>query len=172
MIEILHVTGDHALDAARELIRAHLEAHSEAHNEADRVKLLAALPAPYVPPTGGLWVAWDGPEAMGCVALQPLTPDIGEVKRMYVRPASRGRGVARALARRVIIEALALGYERLRLGTLTTMQPAQNLYTSLGFRPIPPYRAVELGDTLFYELELGAPAVPGPTLVDGRSPQT
>jgi hypothetical protein len=57
----------------------------------------------------------------------------------------------------VIVEARALGYERLRLGTLTTMYAAQNLYASLGFLPIAPYRAVEFGDTLFYELEMKEP---------------
>jgi ribosomal protein S18 acetylase RimI-like enzyme len=119
--------------------------------------MIAALPAPYVPPNGGLWLAWDGAEAAGCIALQPQSPGIAEIKRMYVRPTSRGRGIARALAQRAIVEARALGYERIRLGTLTTMHAAQNLYASLGFRPIAPYRAVEFGDTLFYELEIGVP---------------
>jgi GNAT superfamily N-acetyltransferase len=159
MIEIHRVGTPHALAAARSLIRAHIEAHSEAHHAAATAVLLDALPAPYIPPAGGLWLAWDGPEAAGCVALQRLAPGIAEVKRMYVRPASRGRGIARALIQRAIVEARALGYERLRLGTLTTMHAAQNLYTSLGFRSIAPYRAVEFGDTLFYELEIGAAAV-------------
>jgi len=159
VIEIHRVSTDHALAAARDLVRAHIEAHSEKHSPAATAALLAALPAPYVPPAGGLWLAWDGAQAAGCIALQPLTPGIAEVKRMYVRPASRGRGIARALAQHAIVEARTLGYERLRLGTLTTMHAAQNLYASLGFRPIAPYRAVELGDTLFYELEIGAPAV-------------
>ena len=57
MIEIKPVADAHAL-VARDLIRAHLEAHSEAHDEAARASLLAALPAPYVPPAGGLWLAW------------------------------------------------------------------------------------------------------------------
>jgi GNAT superfamily N-acetyltransferase len=159
MIEIDPVDTPHALAAARTLIRAHIEAHSEAHTSVATAALLAAVPGQYVPPAGGLWLAWDGPEAVGCVALHGLAPGIAEVKRMYVRPASRGCGIGRALAQRAILEARALGYERLRLGTLTTMEPAQNLYTSLGFRPIAPYRAVEFGDTLFYELEIGAPAV-------------
>jgi putative acetyltransferase len=159
MIEINHVSSGHALAAARDLIREHFDAHSQAHSDADTAALLAALPAPYVPPGGGLWIAWDEGEAAGCIALQPLTPGIAEVKRMYVRPVSRGRGIARALAQRAIVEARAMGYERLRLGTLTTMHAAQNLYVSLGFRPIAPYRAVDFGDTLFYELEIGAPAV-------------
>ena len=159
MIEINHISGAHALAAARDLIRAHIEAHSQAHSETATAALLAALPAPYVPPAGGLWIAWDGRDAAGCIALQPLTPGVAEVKRMYVRPVSRGQGIARALAQRAIVEARALGYERLRLGTLTTMHAAQNLYASLGFRPIAAYRAVDFGDTLFYELEIGARAV-------------
>jgi putative acetyltransferase len=159
MIEIRGVSTDHALAAVRDLIREHIKAHSEKHSPAATAALLAALPAPYLPPAGGLWLAWDGAQAAGCIALQPLTSGIGEIKRMYVRPASRGRGIARALAQHAIVEARASGYERLRLGTLITMHAAQNLYATLGFRPIAPYRAVELGDTLFYELEIVAPAV-------------
>ena len=159
MIEIHPVSGKDALAAARDLIRAHLDAHSQQHDAVAKAAVLAALPAPYVPPAGGLWLAWDGDEAAGCVALHALTPGIAELKRMYVRPVSRGRGIARRLARHAIEEARTLGYERLRLGTLTTMLAAQNLYASLGFQPIPPYRGAELGDTLFYELDLGVPPV-------------
>lgn len=157
MIEIHPVSTADALATARDLIREHLEANSHAHDAGSTAAKLAALPAPYVPPAGGIWLAWDGAEAAGCVALHALTPEIAEVKRMYVRPASRGRGIARELGERVIAEARELGYARLRLGTLTTMFAAQNLYSSLGFEPIPPYRSVELGDTLFYELDLRAP---------------
>jgi GNAT superfamily N-acetyltransferase len=156
MIEIHPVSTTDALAAARDLIREHLEAHAHAHGAVSTAAILGALPAPYVPPGGGIWLAWDGAEAAGCVALHALTPEIAEVKRMYVRPASRGRGIARGLGQRVIAEARALGYGHLRLGTLTTMLAAQSLYASLGFEPIPPYRSVEFGDTLFYELDLHA----------------
>ena len=163
-IEIHRVSGSDALDAARGLIRAHFEAHSQAHDPDATAALLATLPAPYVAPGGGLWLAWEDTEATGCIALQALAPGTGEVKRMYVRPESRRQGIARALALRVIAEARALGYERLRLGTLTTMHDAQKLYASLGFRSIAPYRPVEFGDTVFYELELaerqGTSAIP------------
>src|SRR5215208_2046800 len=158
MIGIRPVVTPDDLAAARALVRAHVEAHSDAHTAEEVAALLAALPAPYLPPTGGLWLAWDGPDATGCIALQPLAPGVGEIKRMYVRPESRGHGVPRALARHAIAEARALGYERLRLGTLTTMHEAQRLYASLGFRPIDPYRSTEFGATLFYELELGTAA--------------
>jgi len=148
------VTDERSLDAARGLIRDHFEAHSEAHDPSQISAIIEKLPAPYVPPGGGMWVAWEGDEATGCVALQSLSADVGEVKRMYVRPEHRGKGIARALANLVIDEARARGYSRLRLGTLASMQPAQNLYASLGFVPIAPYRNIEFGTTLFYELEL------------------
>ena len=78
---------------------------------------------------------------------------------MYVDPAHRGNGVARALAAHLINEACARHYDTLRLGTLATMRPAQSLYESLGFRQIAPYRSVEFGDTVFYELSLDTGAV-------------
>ncbi len=148
------VIDERSLDAAKGLIRDHFEAHSEAHDPSQISAIIEKLPAPYVPPGGGMWVAWEGDQPTGCVALQSLSTDVGEVKRMYVRPEHRGKGIARALAKLVIDEARARGYSRLRLGTLASMQPAQNLYASLGFVPIPPYRNIEFGTTLFYELEL------------------
>lgn len=131
------------------------------HNAESTAALLAALPAPYELPGGGLWVARRDEAAVGCIALQALGPTVGEIKRMYVDPAHRGHGVARALAAHLIEEARARHYETLRLGTLTSMRPAQFLYESLGFRGIAPYRSVEFGDTVFYELSLGTAAVSG-----------
>lgn len=148
------VSDERSLAAVRELIREHFDAHAEGHGPAEVDGVIERLPAPYVPPDGGLWISWQDGEAAGCVALQRLSPRVGEVKRMYVRPAKRGQGIARALGELVIAEARVRGYERLRLGTLRTMVPAQNLYASLGFVPIDPYRDVEFGDTLFYELDL------------------
>ena len=151
------VNDSRSLAATRQLIREHFEAHSEAHDPSQIAAIIDKLPSPYVAPGGGLWVAWDGEEAAGCVALQPIADDVAEVKRMYVRPAHRGKGIARSLAQRVISEARARGYARLRLGTLASMLPAQNLYLSLGFVPIDAYRNFEFGTTLFYELDLASP---------------
>jgi ribosomal protein S18 acetylase RimI-like enzyme len=105
-------------------------------------------------------VAWKEAEALGCVALQALTPDTAELKRMYVRPDARGRGIARRLGEHAIAVAAARGYARVRLGTLPSMRAAQELYESLGFRRIAPYRAEEFGETWFYERGLGAPESP------------
>jgi ribosomal protein S18 acetylase RimI-like enzyme len=152
IIEIRSVDDLESLTAARDLVRAHVQAFSATHDDAATEQIVAALPAPYVAPTGGLWIAWAGKTGLGCAALHGLTSEIAELKRMYVRPEARGRGVARRLTQHVIASAAARGYSRLRLGTLTNMHTAQRLYTSLGFRLIEPYRSVEFGDTLFYEL--------------------
>jgi len=100
---------------------------------------LAGLPGSYAPPRGRLFIALDGDEAAGCIALRPLGEDVCEMKRLYLRPSLRGKGAGRALALRVIDEARAMGYRVMRLDTLPMMREAQALYESLGFRTIPPY---------------------------------
>jgi putative acetyltransferase len=158
MIEIRSAEDPVSLAAARELVRAHIQTLATPHDPVATERIVAALPAPYLAPAGDLWVAWAGEVELGCAAMHGLTPDIAELKRMYVRPEARGRGVARRLTEHVIATAAERGYTRLRLGTLTTSHAAQRLYTSLGFRPIAPYRPVEFGDTWFYELPLTASA--------------
>jgi GNAT superfamily N-acetyltransferase len=145
------------LEAVRRLILAHAAALT-VHAGVEQVQAdAAALPGPYAPPRGGLFLAlWDGAPA-GCVALHPLDAATGEVKRMFVLPELRGRGVARALMERLLAEARRLGFRRLRLGTLDEMTAAQQLYRSLGFREIPGYRADEQVDTVFFECPLAGP---------------
>jgi ribosomal protein S18 acetylase RimI-like enzyme len=115
---------------------------------------LATLPGGYAPPDGRLLVTWDGAEAAGCVALRWFAQGIGEMKRLYVRPAWRGTGLGRALAETVIAEARTAGYTTLRLDTLPTMITAQRLYRALGFREIPAYRNNPIHGSSYMELSL------------------
>jgi putative acetyltransferase len=142
------------VDAARELVLAHVNERATVpgieHMRADAIR----LPGPYIAPRGGIWIAEADGAAVGCVALRPLPGGVGEVKRMYVDGAWRGKGVGRALLETLIAHARSLGYHQLRLGTLTEMTAARALYASLGFVPIERYRADEMVDTEFYEKDL------------------
>jgi GNAT superfamily N-acetyltransferase len=77
--------------------------------------------------------------AVGCGAWQRLAPGVAELKRMYVRPAYRGRGVARHLVVALEEEALAAGHRTLRLETGSYLPAAISLYRSCGYLPIPVY---------------------------------
>ncbi len=120
----------------------------------DFAQELATLPGAYSPPGGRLLLArWDR-EPAGCVAFRPLQHDICEMKRLYVRPAYRGSGVGRALADRIIGEASAAGYTSMRLDSLSSMEPALQLYRRMGFRDVPPYRENPVPGAVFMELPL------------------
>jgi putative acetyltransferase len=81
----------------RRLVLAHAEARATTPGVESMRADAARLPAPYVPPRGGLWLAASNDTGVGCVALRPLDDETAEVKRMFVDAAWRGHGVGRAL---------------------------------------------------------------------------
>jgi len=99
---------------------------------------VSGLPGAYAPPPGRLLLAWVDGKAAGCGALRSLGADGAEMKRMWVRPAFRSRGLGRALAQALLAAARAEGYARVRLDTLPVMTEARALYRSPGFGVVPP----------------------------------
>jgi putative acetyltransferase len=90
----------------------------------------------------------------GCVALRPINETICEMKRLFVRPAFRGRGIGRELVDAIIREAREISYETMRLDTLHTMSAATRLYESVGFVHRTPYYETPLVHTIFMERPL------------------
>jgi putative acetyltransferase len=113
---------------------------------------LAELPGDYTAPAGCLLLAEVHAVSAGCVALRRLAEDVGEMKRMYLKPEFRGAGGGRRLAEAVIAAARQRGYRRLRLDTVPAMAAALQLYQSLGFAPIDAYRTNPVPGALFLEL--------------------
>jgi GNAT superfamily N-acetyltransferase len=118
-------------------------------------KELAGLPGDYAPPEGRLLLAEYQGQLAGCVALHKLEDDICEMKRLYLRPQFRGKGLGRVFAERIIAEARQIGYRRMRLDTVEpVMKDAVAMYRRSGFREIAPYCANPIAGTLYMELLL------------------
>ncbi len=141
-----------AVDAAiaRELFRQYADSLGVDLSFQNFEREIATLPGDYDP----ILVAHWNSEPAGCVALRAMEPPICEMKRLYVRPQFRGHRIGRTLAERIIAEAQARGFERMRLDTLPTMRQAIPLYAALGFREITPYRFNPIAGTKFMELAL------------------
>jgi GNAT superfamily N-acetyltransferase len=123
---------------------------------------LADLAGTYASPGGALLLARsnDGTPA-GAVALRRVSPQISEMKRLYVRPAYRGRrtlagvSIGRALAEGIVDVARREGCQRVRLDTIAgKMGVAMSLYRSMGFVTVPPYYSSPLPDTAYMEMAL------------------
>jgi GNAT superfamily N-acetyltransferase len=96
---------------------------------------------------------------VACGALQELGDGVGEVKRMYVLPAHRGRGLSRQILTAVEDMATERGLHTLRLETAPFLHAAVGLYTSTGYTEIPPFGMYEGHETsVCYEKKISGPA--------------
>jgi len=112
------------------------------------------FPVQYSPPTGSLFLALSQNLPIGCVGVRYFEDDICEMKRLFVKPNFRGKRVGRLLAEAAVKAGKILGYERMRLDTLPTMEKANHLYRSLGFIEIEPYRYNPIEGAKYLELNL------------------
>lgn len=115
---------------------------------------LADFNLKYGLPEGRLYLAEADGEAAGCVALRWLSSEDCELKRLYVQPKFRRRGIAEKLLKKVIVEAKSIGYKTMLLDTLPSLQAAIALYEKYGFVRTGPYNDAPVNNTVFMKLDL------------------
>jgi len=154
MLKIFPVKTDEDIELAKTLFVEYADSLGLDLSFQNFEEELANLPGDYAPPEGCLLLAKYQNQPAGCVALRKLSDGICEGKRLYVRPQFRGLKIGRKLAEVIIAEARRIGYTRIRGDTIPSMQVAQALYASLGFKEISPYRYNPIEGTVFIELML------------------
>jgi GNAT superfamily N-acetyltransferase len=137
--ELRFVLCDPEEPPALELLAAMRTELIAAYDNASRLDNPPLLPAELRTPAGAYYVGYEGPEAVAGGGLRRLGDGVAEIKRMYVRPEARSRGVAAALLRALEEAARALGYTRARLDTGPKQVTAQRLYRGAGYEEIAPY---------------------------------
>ena len=117
---------------------------------------MASLPGAYIAPQGRLFFAEIDGQPAGCVGVRPLADSEGvcEMKRLYVDPEMRGRGIGARLALAAIKAAKEIGYRKLMIDTLPNMRMAVKLYRELGFTEAPNYFQTQVEGTMFLALDL------------------
>jgi GNAT superfamily N-acetyltransferase len=96
-------------------------------------------PSELRPPGGAYLVGFAGDDAVAGGGLRRLTDEVAEIKRMYVRPRARSRGVARSLLAALEEAAVSLGYAAARLDTGPKQAHGLELYRSAGYVDVEPY---------------------------------
>lgn len=154
-MNIFQANSDHDIQQARELFEEYASGIGISLCFQNFDQELKNLPGGYAPPEGRLLLAVEDGQLAGCIALRKLESGVCEMKRLFIRPAHRGKGLGRVLVESIIDEACKLGYRSMRLDTLPgPMDHAIQLYQSMGFVEIGPYTRNPVENAKFMELNL------------------
>lgn len=121
--------------------------HGNPAGEAEIDAVTTVEPSDHLAPPHGLFLVarvaapGGGVRTVGCAGLSLLDGGIGEVKRVFVRPELRGRGLGARLLTELERLAVAHGCHTLRLDTRSDLVEARRLYLRLGFREVPAFNA-------------------------------
>ncbi|MCM3141055.1 GNAT family N-acetyltransferase [Brevibacillus sp. MER 51] len=154
LLRLIHATEGNQYEQARELFMEYVDSLGVDLSFQNIATELQNIPGEYAPPDGCILLALDDEQPAGCVALRKIDEQVCEMKRLYVKPEWKGRGVGKKLALAIMDDAKLRGYSFIRLDTLPTMEQAIQLYRSLGFYPIEPYRFNPIEGTLYMEKKL------------------
>ena len=112
---------------------------------------LDGLKKMYAPPFGGIILAKDAAEAVGCVAIRKISETTGELKRMYIKPNQQKKGIGKILLEQALQLAKDCNYSVVKLDTLNYMLPAIHLYKQAGFYEIAAYYHNPIATALYFE---------------------
>jgi ribosomal protein S18 acetylase RimI-like enzyme len=154
MIEIVEANTDDLIAKAKELFQEYAESLGFDLCFQNFDQELEDFPGQYSPPMGRLFLALSENQPIGCVGLRFFEKGVCEMKRLYVRPEFRARKAGRLLTEAAIKASKVIRYEIVRLDTLPSMERANILYKSLGFRQIEPYRHNPIKGAIYMELDL------------------
>jgi len=138
-VRSVEASGGPELALAKQLFRSYAASIAETLCFQGFETELARLPGRYAPPSGCLFLAMEGDTPVGCMARRDLGGGTCEMKRLYVAPEHRGRGIGRLLVEEVIHRAERLGYRGMVLDTMPEMAGAVALYRDFGFVEAAPY---------------------------------
>lgn len=154
MVSIVEANTDELIAKAKALFKAYAASLDFDLCFQNFDQEMKEFPRQYSPPAGCLFLAVENNTAFGCIGLRRFDDQTCEMKRLYIKPEFRGTGAGRLLVDIVIKSAKLLNYKAMRLDTLPSMKRATNLYISLGFRRIEPYRHNPIKGTVYMELDL------------------
>jgi carbonic anhydrase len=150
MNEVIKVSTESEVGQVRQLFRDYADSLPIKLCFQNFDQELASLPGAYAAPGGALFLAVEGDRAIGCIGIRRFSQISGELKRLYVSPASRGHGAGKTLISAAIGEARAIGYKELVLDTLASMRAAIALYESFGFHRADAYYPNPLPDVVYF----------------------
>ena len=129
--------ADPSLPPARDLLAAMVEEMKPLYGPIDVPHAPSATPADFSPPAGTFLVGRDDDGTPVCGGgVKRLSADVAEIKRMYVVPSARGRGLGVTLLEALEDAARSLGYTRVRLDTGPKQPHAERMYREAGYREI------------------------------------
>jgi GNAT superfamily N-acetyltransferase len=140
-VQIEFRTMDAALAPASDLLAAMVAEMNAIYGDIEFPGMPTATPADFAPPAGTFLVGFHDGEPVCAGGIKRIAPDAAEIKRMYVVPAARRRGVARTLLRALEDAARERGYAFVRLDTGPLQRHAMALYASAGYTEIGNFNA-------------------------------
>lgn len=113
------------------------------------------LESKYSRPKGVIYIAYDHENSpLGCFGIRAFNNTVCELKRMYLKEEARGLGIGKLMMKKSITVGKELGYDKMRLDTLSSMLPAVSLYKKSGFYEIDPYCFNPIEEAKYFEINL------------------